>query len=203
MMGFLAGVAAVVFNIAAVVVLMQGVGSAYRIDELPQWLEQIAQHPYLSDAAAILFIVGVLALIPFGRVLARQLGTSPTTRFAFWALTLGASLNALGCTFPMFVAHQPKLALDWQVFWLHRAIELDAAFNLGIGLALCALGLAALRQPGMRLLSRYSIFAGLITLPVSLQFFAPWAARWLAVAGPIWLLAIAFWSAWLWRKRGS
>jgi hypothetical protein len=76
-------------------------------------------------------------------------------------------------------------------------LSLDALFNLLLGLGLLALGPALWRE-GARALGALGVVAGLASLPVSLQAFSADAAKLLAVAGPLWLVFVAWSSVRLW-----
>ena len=74
------------------------------------------------------------------------------------------------------------------------------AYPVRLGIGLVVIGVAMWRRsPGA--LAALAIVAGIATVPVCLQIWSDLAARWLAVAGPLWLLTILVSSVWLWRDR--
>jgi hypothetical protein len=93
----------------------------------------------------------------------------------------------------------PGECLPAAVSLLGLSLSLDALFNLLLGLGLIGLAVAGAELPPViRILLAV---AGLASLPVSLQFYSDAAARMLAVAGPLWLLATILTSWLLWRGR--
>jgi hypothetical protein len=205
--GAVAGAVVVLGNVAAVVVLSSGVGSAYRVDELDTWISQARTSPLASDLAALLFIIGCAAFVPWGFAVARSLGGGVQARWGAGLVAFAAALNVVGVPFTIVSTRAvlPGCAdaqcLERAGWWLRRATDLDAAFNAALGAGLIVFGLAAARARPGRALAVATIVAGAAALPVSLQSFSALAARWLAVAGPAWLLVVAAWSLVLWRSR--
>jgi hypothetical protein len=195
------GLVAVVANITAVVLLSQKITSAYRIEELCAWNEQVIAAPGFSDGASILFIIGVLALIPYAWGHQKLLPSSKSADLGFLSVTLGAILNALGCTFPLYVTRHLGASHIEAKLWLERALVLDAAFNLFFGVGLLLFAKAGIQSGRWRRLHILCLVAGFFTVPVSLQFMTDTAARLLAVAGPLWLASVTAFSVILMKKR--
>lgn len=203
----IAGLLGVVFNVAAVVVVSVGdVGSAYRIDELPRWVIQAGANPTASHASSLLFAAGCAAIAVFAVGLGRR---RPSLRGAGTVLlVVGSALNVVGSLAVIASTHLHLVACaSWEcveqaIFWFRRAIELDAAFNFLLGAGLIVIGRAARGQPEIPArLPLLTIIAGVLTLPVALQFVSPLAARWLAVAGPLWLFVLLWWANALRERR--
>lgn len=85
---------------------------------------------------------------------------------------------------------------------LGLALSADALFNLLLGAGIAVLGVGMARC-GRAWLGGLGVAAGIATIPVSLQVVSTTAARWLAVAAPLWLLFVAWSSALLWQERRS
>ena len=202
-LGAVCGALAVVANIVAVAVLSTGVGSAYRIDELGLWISQAQASPTTSDLAALLFMLGCAAFLPLGFALGRTQGSVWGGR----AIAFAGTLNVAGPVFTIVATRTILPGCDGgpcreEVAALfRRAIEFDAAFNLALGVGLILLGARTLKAKMHRLLGLVSIAVGALTLPVALQFSSGAAARWLAVAGPLWLCVLIAWSIVLWRTK--
>jgi uncharacterized membrane-anchored protein len=82
---------------------------------------------------------------------------------------------------------------------LGSSLALDALFNLLLGVGLVCLGFAMRAARWSAWLAWLSIVAGIASVPVSLQAISPLGADLLAVAGPLWLTAIAACCVRLWR----
>ncbi|HEY6100996.1 MAG TPA: hypothetical protein VIW03_16285 [Anaeromyxobacter sp.] len=182
-------------NVVGVAALAD-VPGAYRAGEIAAWAEGAARNPRATAASAVAFTLGLLALGGWAHLLCRRGG--PLARGGAAAMALGAVLNAAGTIAPLvLVLHVlpgcPGAAACAPVAraLLGTTLTLDALFNLlfGAGLAVAAHGL---RREGA--LSPFEgwlgVAAGLATLPVALQFASDPAARWLAVAGPLWLIFV-------------
>ena len=107
-------------------------------------------------------------------------------------------MNATATLAPLVVAlHLPADPESGPVArgLLGMALAMDALFNavFGCGVLLVGLGQAG----GRRVLA---VAAGLLTIPVAGQVVSPAAARWLLVAGPLWLTWLVFASIDLWRS---
>jgi hypothetical protein len=77
-----------------------------------------------------------------------------------------------------------------------RGLTLKTAGWLGlVGVAGNVLGIVVLRPLPS------AVISGIATVPVCLQIWSDLAARWLAVAGPLWLLSVAVTSVLLIRDR--
>jgi hypothetical protein len=189
--GAIAGVVVVTANVAAVVaVSVGGVSSAYRIDEFERWVAQVHANPGTSDLAAVLFMIGCAAFVPFGFAV----GALVDSAWSRTTIVIAGLLNVIGPVFTMVYARA-----GGSESLLNRAIEFDAAFNALLGVGLIILGARAIQA--RRALGVASIIVGVITLPVALQFFSGAAAKWLAIAGPAWLVLVLAWSWALWRSR--
>jgi hypothetical protein len=197
-----AGVAGAAGNVIGVLFLADTPG-AYRPGGLDAWAAGVAARPGDTVASAIAFTLGLLALAWWARAVGRRAGGF-LGRAAGTTMAVGAILNAAGCVAPLVLALHVAPACGAGCGPVARALlglslTLDALFNLlfGAGLAAAALSLARHEQrPAIGLLG---LVAGLVTVVVSLQFVSDAAARWLALAGPLWLAWVLAGSALLWR----
>jgi hypothetical protein len=194
-------------NVAGVAFLAD-VPVAYRPHAIDEWARLSAAHPGATVASAVSFVLGLLALAGWARALARSV-PGPGAAAGAGLVSLGAVLNAAGCVAPLVLVRHvlPGCAGDGCApaarALLGTTLSLDALFNLLLGLGLLALG-PALWRSGARALGALGVVAGLASLPVALQPFSETAARLLAVAGPLWLLFVAWSSVRLgWGGRGA
>jgi hypothetical protein len=191
-------------NVAGVAFLAD-VPVAYRPHAIDRWAELSAAHPDATVASAVSFVVGLLALAGWALGLARRT-PGPLATAGARAVALGAVVNAVGCVAPLVLVRHllPGCAGDGCAAaaraLLGVTLSLDALFNLLLGLGLLAVG-PALWRSGARALGALGTVAGLASLPVSLQPFSEAAARLLAVAGPLWLVFVAWSSVRMWRGR--
>ncbi|MBX7101545.1 MAG: hypothetical protein K1X89_27775 [Myxococcaceae bacterium] len=181
----LTGLAGVALNVAAVAFL-RPIPHAYRPEALEAWLAECAAAPQATAASGWAFTVGLVALAVFFLGLAAPATSSTFRAGAHW-FALGAVLDAAGTLAPIAAVHAGASAGP---ALLQLSLLLDSAFNacLGLGLVLLALGSQG-RWPAW--LRAGSAVAGLLTVPVALQFFSPRAADLLLVAGPLWLAVVA------------
>jgi hypothetical protein len=202
-LGAVAGLAGAAGNLLGVAWLLDAPG-AYRPGGLDAWAASALAQPRATVASAIAFILGLVALAWWARAMGRRAGGA-LGRAGGAAMTLGALLNAAGCVTPLvLVLHvAPACGLGGcgpvARALLGLTLSLDALFNLlfGAGLAVTAVALA--RRERRPVLGALGLAAGLVTVVVSLQFVSDAAARWLAVAGPLWLAWVLAGSVLLWR----
>ena len=193
-------------NVAGVAFLAD-VPVAYRPDEIDRWARLSAAHPDATVASAVSFVVGLLALAGWAAALARRV-PGPLAATGARAAARGAVLNAAGCVAPLVLVRHLLPGCGGEGCaaaaraLLGLTLSLDALFNLLLGLGLLALGPALWRE-GARALGGLGVVAGLASLPVSLQPFSADAARLLAVAGPLWLVFVAWSSVRLWSGGRS
>ena len=191
----LAGFLGVVLNIVAVAAL-RPVPHTYGPSDVPAWLAETLAAPTNSTISAWAFTVGLVALAAFAAGLAFAARSSGVTIGAGF-FGAGALLDAAGTMAPLAALHvdaSAGLALLWM------SLLLDSAFNglLGLGLLFIAYGLPTDWPKGLRVLA---LVAGLVSLPVGLQFSSDTFARLLAVAGPLWLSWVTWASVHLLRSR--
>ncbi len=185
----IAGLLGLVLNVVAVA-LLDGVPSPYRPDNLAAWHAGTSGLAGASQASAACFTFGLLLLVPWARAWG-----SGWLRVAGELVAGGALLNAAGTPLVAVVARFLPVS-DPANGPVARALlgitlTLDACFNacLGAGILIASVSARAWPQP----LRALGVVAGLVTLPVALQFRDARAADLLAVAGPLWLA----WSAWV------
>jgi hypothetical protein len=201
--GALAGFVVVIANIAAVAFLAPGAPSAYHIDEVGRWLDEIRAAPPLSELAALLFAIGTLALLPLANGLRADLPQGAARSVVVVGMWIAGLANGIGaplvivasrllqgCIEPQCIARAHDLVV--------HAIELDALFNAALGVAFIALAAAATNMS--KWMRGTALTAGLLCLPVALQFTSALAGRLVSIAGPVWLLAVAALSARLLMK---
>jgi hypothetical protein len=199
-LGFL-GVAGNVVGVAA----LADVEGAYRPGSLAAWAAGSLAHPGATVVSAVAFTVGLLALAGWAAALGRRLG-GPRGDLAARALAAGAALDAAGTLAPaILVLHVAPACAGEACQPVARALlgatlSLDALFNLAFGAGLALAGWVLFRS-GRRLLGGLGLAAGLATLPVAGQLAWEAAARWLVVAGPLWLAFVLATSALLWGGR--
>lgn len=201
--GAVLGAVGISGNVLGVVFLAE-VPAAYRPAQLDAWAAAAAAHPGDVLASATSFVVGLVALAGWGLAVGRR-ARRPLARAGGAAIAAGAILNAAGCVTPaVLVLHVAPACGAEGCLAVARALlgvtlALDALFNLLLGAGLAAVGaslLAARRRP---VLAALAVAAGLASLPVALQVVSEDAARWLAVAAPLWLAFVAASSVVLWR----
>jgi hypothetical protein len=202
-LGAVAGLAGAAGNLLGVLWLLD-VPGAYKPGGLDAWAASAIAQPRATVASAIAFILGLLALAWWARALGRRAG-GPLGRAGGAAMALGAVLNAAGCVTPLVLAlHVAPACGPGGCGPVARALlgltlSLDALFNLLFGAGLAAAAVALARRERRPVLGAFGVAAGLVTVVVSLQFASDTAARWLAVAGPLWLAWVLVGSVLLWR----
>jgi len=198
----LAGIAGNVLGVA----FLHGVPGAYRAGSIDAWVAGSLAHPTATVASAVAFTLGLLGLAGWARSLARR-ATGRSGRAGAAAMVAGSLMNAAGTIAPaVLVLHVApgctgEACLPAARALLGLTLSLDALFNLlfGAGMVLAAIALGrAERRPILRALG---VAAGLATIPVSLQIASDDAARWLAVAAPLWLAFVLATSVLLARGR--
>jgi hypothetical protein len=203
--GAIAGLIGVAGNVIGVAVL-RSVPSAYRPDALRAWAIEVAQAPVAASASAVGFTLGLIALAGWALILGRRIATPVALTGAALCAT-GAILNAGGTLAPLVVAQLLTPACEAggdctaAVALLGSSLALDALFNLLLGVGLVCIGAAMRPDATGPWLKWLTTVAGVMSLPVSLQVFSTTAADLLAIAGPVWLLAVSISSIWLWRQR--
>lgn len=195
------GVAGNVLGVAA----LGGVEGAYRPGQLDAWATGTLAHPTASVLSAAAFTVGLLALSGWAWALGRRL-PGRYGPLAAGAMAVGAVVNAAGTLTPAVLALHvaPACAGAGAAACgpaaralLGLTLSLDALFDLAFGAGLALAG-GALWRAGRRGLGGLGLAAGLATIPVAGQVAWEAAARWLAVAGPLWLAFVLAASAALW-----
>ena len=205
--GALLGLVGIAGN-ALGVVFLADVPGVYRPEQLEAWARGSVAHPAATVASAASFVVGLLALAGWAASLGRWVGT-PLARAGAAAIGAGSLLNAAGCVTPaVLVLHVAPACGAEGCLAVARALlgttlALDALFNLLLGAGLAAIGASLLATGSRRSLAALGLAAGLGSLPVALQIVSEDAARWLAVAAPLWLAFIAATSTVLWRRRAA
>lgn len=205
--GAVLGAVAVAGNVLGVLFLAD-VPGAYRPAQLDGWVAGSLAHPADTARSAAAFVVGLLALAGWAAALGRW-ARAPLARAGAAAIVAGAVANAAGCITPaVLVLHvAPTCGPDGCAAvaraLLGTTLALDALFNLLLGAGLLALGAALLAARARRVLGALAVAAGICTLPVALQVVSEDAARWLAVAAPLWLAFIAASAGALWRRGGA
>jgi len=206
-LGAWCGLAGVAGNVIGVIALGP-IPSAYRPGPITSWAREVFAAPQAASLSAVAFALGLAALAGWAIVVAHRVRT-PAAWAAGGLIAVGAALNAAGTLAPLVVAlHLPKacasidVCLPAAVALLGFSLSLDALFNLWLGLGLIAMGWTVARErPTLKAGAILMIVAGAASLPVSLQVASDTAARWLVVAGPLWLSAILWTSLSLWRNR--
>lgn len=201
----LVGVAGNVVGVAA----LGDVEGAYRPGGLAAWAESALAFPGASLLSALAFTVGLAALAGWAVSIGRRLPGS-AGGLAAGAMAAGALLNAAGTLAPaVLVLHVAPACAGEACAPVARALlgitlSLDAFFNLlfGAGLAITGGLLVRARRP---VLGGLGLAGGLASIPVAGQLASEAAARWLVVAGPLWLLFVLASSVLLWRgaRRGA
>jgi len=189
------------------VVALGDVPGAYRPDGLAQWAQGALAHPGATVVSAVAFTVGLLALAGWARSLGPRLG-GRRGALAAGAMAAGALVNAAGTLAPaILVLHVAPACGAEGCGAVARALlgatlSLDALFDLAFGAGLLLAGAALLAAGRARGLGGLGLWAGLATVPVAGQIAWAWAARWLLLAGPLWLAFVLLASALLWRGGG-
>lgn len=205
--GAACGLAGVIGNIAGIAVLGD-IPSAYRPGSLTAWVHETIAAPGAASTSAMAFTLGLLAVAGWAWAVAARL-ESPLARFGSLAIGAGAILDAAGTPAPLVLATYlgPACRAGGEciavgVSLLGMSLVLDALFNLLLGLGLVAFGAVMWRRASApRWVATLVLVAGVIAIPVSLQWFSPAAADLLMFAGPLWLASIAITSVCLWRDR--
>jgi hypothetical protein len=188
--------------------MLGDIPSAYRPGTLTQWVHETINAPAAASASAIGFMLGLAALAGWAWAISARLET-PLARAAGMFIGAGALLDAAGCPAPLVLAEYLGRAcraggdcVAVGVALLGTTLVLDAFFNVLLGAGLVMLGFVMRAREGTpRWIAWLTFVAGVVTLPVSLQWFSPTAANLLLVAGPLWLAAVAVTSIYLWRDR--
>lgn len=202
--GAMAGIVAVVGNVAGVAVLGP-IPAAYRPDEVAMWVNETMAAPLAASMSGVAFTLGLIALAAWAIVLGRVLASTAAMAGAF-VTAAGALLNAAGTLAPLVVAHMLMTACAdtdacraASAGVLGLSLALDALFNLLLGLGLVAFGRAMARAGWPLWIVALTTVAGLASIPVSIQIVSPMGSNLLKIAGPLWLLTIAASSVRLWR----
>lgn len=179
------GLAGVALNVAAVLFL-RPIPHAYRPEALDGWLAECIAAPQATAASGWAFTLGLVALGVFFLGLAAESG-SATFRAGAHGFALGALLDAAGTLAPLAAV---RAGPGVGAALLHLSLLLDSAFNacLGLGLLLLAYDSRGRWPAWLRL---GSAVAGVVTIPVALQFASARAADLLLLAGPLWLTVVA------------
>jgi hypothetical protein len=201
-LGAVLGVLGVAGNAVGVAALGD-VEGAYRPGGLAAWAESALAHPGASVLSAVAFTIGLAALAGWALSLGRHLPGS-TRGLAAGAMASGALLNAAGTLTPaVLVLHVAPACAGEACAPVARALlgitlSLDAFFNLlfGAGLVVAGWLVVRARRP---VLGGLGLAGGLASIPVAGQLAFEGAARWLVVAGPLWLLFVLASSVLLWR----
>lgn len=203
--GAVCGALGVAGNVLGVVFLLD-VPGAYRLGGLETWAAGTAAHPAASVASAVSFTIGLVALAAWAEALGRRV-RRPLARVGAAAMAIGSLFNAAGTLAPAVLALHVAPACAGEACLpaaralLGLTLSLDALFNLLFGAGLVAVAIALSRAEGRPALGLLGVAAGLLTLPVSLQFALDAASNVLAVAGPLWLAFVIATSLLLWRGR--
>lgn len=181
------GVVAVLLNVAAVVFL-QSVPHAYQPLEVNQWLAEVMASPSATMGSAWSFTIGLGAMVPFAVGLHSRFSNRMVTAGAS-LIAVGALLNAAGTLAPIAAL---RVGSDVGHAMLQLTLLLDSAFNffLGVGILMITIGA---RHQLPKVLVGLGVLAGVACLPVTFEFVSAGAARFLLVAGPLWLV----WVTWL------
>jgi hypothetical protein len=200
------GAIGVAGNVAGVA-LLAGVPSAYRPGAIGSWAREIIASPDAASASAVAFTLGLIAIAGWALVIGTRLQT-PLARAGAAMVAVGAILDAAGTPAPLIVARYlaascgPASDCAAAVTVLGLSLAWDALFNLLLGLGLMSIAAAMRAHGGVpRWLVLLTFAAGVASVPVSLQIVSDSAARLLAIAGPLWLVAIAATAVQLWRGR--
>lgn len=188
--GAVFGALAALLNLGGVLPLAE-LPAAYKPGRLQEWLGQIQDHPTETAVSALLFTLGVLALVPFAAALRRAWPESGLIDAGSRLIATGGLMNGAATLAPFVVSHQLQPLMDPRtppvsLALLGLTLSMDALFNGLLGAGVALIGAAWLRQ-GRRALGAFSLVTGLATAPVALQAVSEPFARWLAVAGPLWL----------------
>lgn len=206
-LGAVLGAVAIAGNLLGVVFLAE-VPGAYRPAQLDGWTAGTLAHPGDTARSAAAFVVGLVALAGWAAALGRW-ARAPLARAGAAAIAAGALVNAAGCVAPAVLALHvapacgPAGCVAVARALLGTTLALDALFNLLLGAGLLAVGAALLAARARPVLGALAVAAGLGALPVALQVVSEDAARWLAVAAPLWLGFIAASAVALWGRAGA
>jgi hypothetical protein len=203
-LGAALGLLGVAGNVAGVAALGD-VEGAYRPGSLATWAAGSLAHPGATVVSAVAFTVGLLALAGWAAALGRRLGGS-RGGLATGAMVTGSILNAAGTLAPaILVLHVATGCAGDACLPVARALlgatlSLDALFSLAFGAGLALAGWVMLAS-GRRWLGGLGLAAGIATVPVAGQIAWEAAAKWLVVAGPLWLAFVLATSVLLWTGR--
>lgn len=183
-------------NVVAVVAL-RPVPHTYAPGNVSAWLDETLAAPGHTTVSGWAFTVGLVCLAAFVAGLAHA-SRRPWTVTGAVLFGCGALLDAAGTLAPIAALHVER-PVGLALLWL--TLLLDSAFNalLALGLLAFAAGLGPEDgwPKGLRWLA---LVAGLVSLPVGLQFLDDAFARLLAVAGPLWLAWVTWASVVLLRR---
>jgi hypothetical protein len=197
--GAVAGAVAVFGNVAGIVVL-QVVPDCYRPGTLDVWRTALALHGDAIAQGGLWFALGVLALGPWAHAMGQR---SPLARMGAQLVLAGSVVNGIGSLLPVVAAwHVQPACVSAEACapaltaLLGTALTLDALFNVlfGFGLLLIGTSLTSWRRV-------LAMAAGALSIPVGGQVVSDGAAKFLAIAGPVWLLCLIVESVQLWRRR--
>ncbi len=198
----MAGLTGALLNVLAVAAL-RPVPHTYAPGDVAAWLAESRAAPGATTLSAWAFTVGLVALAAFA--FAAAAATKPPRRD--WAIVGaalfggGAMLDAAGTLAPIAALHADD-ATGTALLWM--TLLLDSAFNGLLGLGLLCFARAQAPEDGWpRGLRWLALVAGLVSLPVGLQFSSDTFARLLAIAGPLWLAWVLWSSVALVRARSA
>jgi hypothetical protein len=193
----LIGVAGNVLGVA----FLSDIPGAYRLAQLDLWAQGVLAHSGWSNASALSFTLGLIALALWALLLVER-SNCRTSRVAGWLIAIGSLFNGLGTLTPVVLAAQvadgADAALPVARALLGLTLTLDAAFNLLLGAGLIVLG-ASWSEAPRTWWRALAIVGGLASLPVAGQAVHDAAANLLLVSGPLWLLFASVTSLHRWR----
>lgn len=207
----ISGVIAVVLNLGAVYFLLD-TPAVYKPWLLPAWHDAIRMRPEIHAVTSVLFSLGIFSLIPVARALGQRFRSMGSGLGATGALCIevGALINGAASLLPFVVAlylnpeemASSKVAIETVSYGLLGvALIGDAGFNLIFGLGILFCSLSEVRR--LRGYAIFGIVTGLNVCVVSGQAVSIALARWLGVAGPLWLIWLLWTAYQLWLPSDS
>jgi hypothetical protein len=180
-----AGFIGVALNLAAVVFLAP-IEAPYAPGNLNAWLASTRLHPDATVYSAWAFTIGLVSLAAFAAGVAYSFRNTSKAHLVVTGATIFAAaalLDAAGTLAPIAVLHVNDDNIGRTL--LLATLYLDSAFNglLGAGILCMSIGL----PDHFRWLRRFGMLAGLIAMPVFLQFTSDTFAALLKVSAPLWL----------------